>query len=367
MNHPTIRLLANVALAAGLVAIVPACLAQGTPPPAANVEVGIATEAEFAPVLWVPGGVYSRQDARVANEFAGRLGEVAEVGQRVRRGGVLARVDDAMLVLREREVQASIARTQAQLEYATAQEARLAELVQRASVSGAQLEEARSQRRVLEQDLAAARVSLEQVRLQLRQAVVRAPFDGVVAERFVQSGEYLGVGQPVVRLVDTVQLEVRAQAPVALASRLLVGMPVAIRAEETLIEQELSAVVPVGDAASRQFELRAALTTGELAIGSAVQVALPSAVARTAVAIPRDALLLRKDGTFVVRVTAEGTAARLPVEVGAAQDGMVEVHGEVRAGDRVVVRGGERVQPGQALSIAATPAQRAAGGDAAGG
>lgn len=359
MKNPIGNVLANV-LACALSCAAAAHANAQPGPPAANVEVATATSAEFAPVLWVPGGVVSRDDARVANELAGRLTAVAEVGERVRKGGVLARVDDAMLRLRAAEGEASIARIEAQLDYATAQEGRLAELVQRASVSGAQLDEARSQRRVLEQDLRAARVALEQVRLQLRQATVVAPFDGLVAERFVQAGEYLAIGQPVLRLVSTTALEVRARAPVGLAGELRVGMPVAVRGDEVLLEQRMRAVVPVGDEASRQFEVRIDLQSSGLAIGTPVQVGLPSAAPRTVVAVPRDALLLRKEGTYVVRVEDAGTAARIPVEVGSAQEGLVEVLGEVRAGDRLVVRGGERLQPGQALTVAASATAQAA-------
>lgn len=334
-------------------------------PPVVPVEVALAERAAFAPVLWAPGDVFAREDARVANELAGRVVEVAEVGERLRRGDPVARIDHAMLALREEEEQARLARIQAQLDYATAQEARLAELVQRASISGAQLDEARSQRRVLEQDLVAARSALSQLRLQLRQASVRAPFDGVVAERFAQPGEYLAVGQPVIRLVNTRALEVRARAPVSLAASLQAGGRVAVRAEGMLLEQSLRAVVPVGDDASRQLEVRVALDGVELPIGTPVQVALPTAEAREAIGVQRDALVLRKDGTYVMRVAGDGTVERVPVETGAVQNGLVEVRGAVQAGDRLVVRGGERVQPGQEVSVAGAHTDAAAAATAA--
>jgi RND family efflux transporter MFP subunit len=336
---------------------------QGPPP--APVSVAQAKQTEFAPLLWAPGSVVSREDARVATEQDGRVTQVAEVGTRVRRGDVLAQLEDNLLRLQERQNQADIDRIEAQLDYARSQEERLGALVQKNSIAGSQHDEARSQRRVLEQDLQRARVALDQARHRLRNATVRAPFDGTVAERFIQTGEYLGIGMPVVRLVNTASLEVRAQAPVNLAARLKPGMDVALREGETELHQIVRAVVPVGDESSRQFELRIALDSAQWPIGSALQVGLPSAAPRAVVAVPRDALVLRANETFVVKVGADDTAQRVPVRTGGAQGELVEVIGDVVAGDRLVVRGGERLSPGQRVRIDGDAAQTptlAAGG-----
>lgn len=328
---------------------------QGPPP--APVSVAEARTAQFAPLLWVPGSVMSREDARVSTEQDGRVTHVADVGAQVRKGDALARLDDDMLRLQQRQNQSDIDRIQAQLDYAISQETRLGQLVKKASIAGAQHDEARSQRRVLEQDLQRARVALDQTRHRLRNATVRAPFDGTVAERFIQAGEYLGIGMPVLRLVNTSALEVRAQAPVSLAARLKPGLDVALREGETERQQTVRAVVPVGDESSRQFELRIELDSTQWPIGSALQVGLPSAASRDVVAVPRDALVLRANETFVVRVTPGDSTERVTVRTGGAQADLVEVIGDVHAGDRLVVRGGERLAPGQRVKIEASPAQ----------
>ncbi len=320
-------------------------------PPPAPVEVAQARGAQLAPLLWAPGSVVSREDARVASEQDGRVVRVAEVGVSVRRGDTLAQLDDALLRLQERQNLSELERIQARLDYARSQEQRLGQLVQKHSIAGAQHDEARSQRRVLEQELQGARVALDQTRHRLRNTTVRAPFDGTVVERFIQSGEYLGTGMAVVRLVNTQRLEVKAQAPVNLAARLKPGMEVAIREGEAELRQSVRAVVPVGDESSRQFEVRVALDATRWPIGSALQVGLPSAEPRDVVAVPRDALVLRPSETFVVRVAADDTAQRVPVRTGSAQGELVEVIGDVQAGDRLVVRGGERIAPGQKVKV----------------
>lgn len=371
MNTPT-RLL-SLAVAAALAVSFAAALAPSTVvaqdpapapqgPPPAPVSIAEARSAQFAPVLWAPASVMSREDARVASEQDGRVTRVAEVGMRVRNGEAIAQLDDSLLRLQERQNESDIARIQAQLDYARSHEERLGQLVKKASIAGSQHEEARSQRRVLEQDLQRARVALDQTRHRIRNATVRAPFDGTIAERFIQAGEYLGTGAAVVRLVNTEALEVRAQAPVNLAARLRPGMEVALREGEDEVFQIVRAVVPVGDESSRQFEIRIALDETRWPIGSALQVGLPSADPREVVAVPRDALVLRASETFVVRVADDDTAQRVSVRTGGAQGDLVEVMGEVHAGDRLVVRGGERLAPGQKVRIdssRANPAEMA--------
>ena len=153
------------------------------------------------------------------------------------------------------------------------------------------------------------------------------------------------------RLVDIGAQEVRVRAPVDLARHLGAGTDVRVRSAGEEATYPVSALVPVGDEASRQLELRIAVQGLDIPVGTAVDVGLPSAETRTVVAVPRDAVVLRREGDFVMRVDTAGKAERVPVKTGAEVDGLVEVSGGVAAGDRLIVRGGERVEPGQSLDI----------------
>ncbi|MEG3791560.1 efflux RND transporter periplasmic adaptor subunit [Lysobacter sp. CCNWLW3] len=319
--------------------------------PPAVVGVAAAVSTELAPRRWAPGGVISRRDARVASEQNGRVVRVAEVGQQVRAGEPLAVLDDSALRLREQEGQAELARIQAQLDLATRQEQRYAQLAAQQNIARAQYEQLRAERDVLMQDRARSQALLAQTRHQRAQMTVRAPFSGVVAERQVQLGEYVASGAAVARLVDTSAQEVRVRAPVDLARYLAVGMPVLVRVDGRERTHPISAFVPVGDEASRQLELRIAMDARELPVGTAVEVGMPSATPRVTVAARRDAVILRREGSFVLRVGADNKAERLPVRTGTEVGDLVEISGEVRPGDRLIVRGGERVEPGQTVTV----------------
>ncbi|MDH5834098.1 efflux RND transporter periplasmic adaptor subunit [Luteimonas kalidii] len=340
-----------------------ALLARGTgateatpaaePAPPAVVQVAPAVRTEFAPRHWAPGSVVSRRDSRVAGEVSGRVLRIAEVGDTVRAGAPLAVLDDTAVRLAEAGHLAAIGRAQSLLQLAQAQERRYAALSAQQAIARAQYEQQRAERDVLTQDLAGARAALAVTRHQRERMVVRAPFDGVVAERLVQPGEHLAAGAAVARLVDPAAREVRVHAPVALARHLAPGVPVLVRSEGDLRDAVVTALVPVGDDSSRQLELRVAVEEQAFAVGTAVTVGLPSARARAVVAVPRDAVVLRREGDFVVRVDAAGKAERLPVRTGEELDRLVEVEGAIAPGDRLVVRGAERLEPGQALRIEA--------------
>jgi multidrug efflux pump subunit AcrA (membrane-fusion protein) len=90
-------------------------------------------------------------------------------------------------------------------------------------------------------------------------------------------------------------------------------------------------------------------------IGSAVRVDLPAArTGGASLVVPRDAVIVRADGAHVFRVGKDNTAERVTVRVGNGDAKRVEVTGALAAGDRVIVRGGERLRPGQAVTVAST-------------
>jgi len=67
--------------------------------------------------------------------------------------------------------------------------------------------------------------------------------------------------------------------------------------------------------------------------------------------VQRDALVLRHTGTYIFRVNTEDMAEKINVTTGIASGSLIEVRGDVKAGDRIVIRGGERLRPGAPVQI----------------
>jgi len=172
-----------------------------------------------------------------------------------------------------------------------------------------------------------------------------------VTERFIQKGEFVQVGAATVRLVNTADIEARATAALALAANIHPGQAVIIRDHGSERPGKVRTIVPVGDDRSRQFEVRVAFEKSAWLVGTPVEVSLPAAAARTAVTVPRDALVIRQNHSYVLRVTRANTVEELDVTPGVAVADVIEVRGPVSPGDRLVVRGAERLSAGQAVKV----------------
>ena len=342
-----LKLIAIVSTASWLLAMAAPALAQGGPVP---VVVSIASERLLAPVTPYPGTVISRNQARLAAEVEGRLEWVAEVGVVVRKGETVARLDDVLLEHSLLADKAVVERERARLKYQSAEVRRLTPLVRKRSVPQSQLDEAVANSGMTRAEIAAGKARVALARERLERAQVRAPFDGVITERLLQAGEWAETGAAVVRLVDTSSLEVQTWVPVNALKFVHRGSTLTLGGNPSDAVGTVRTIVPVGDNRSRLYELRLGFAGESWPVGADVRVAVPTAKPRKVLAIPRDALVLRRDGTTVYRVDAEGLAQRVPVTTGIAVGPLIEVDG-IQSGDRVVIRGGERLRPGQSVTI----------------
>ena len=325
--------------------------AQESGMPPALVDVSTATLQTLAPVTLVPGTVVSRHDARLSAEVDGRLVSVAEVGTEVEAGDALAQIEDTRFTLRRQELSAEIERANARLGFLENEERRFARLAESNLAAATQLEQTRSERDAARGDLRVAQSRLAQNEDQLERTVIRAPFPGVVVERLMMPGERANDGSNVVRLVDQQSLEVIARAPLGYYRYVKAGQRLALSALGIESEARVRTVVAVGDENTHQFELRLDIEPGLFPVGQTLRVAVPMDQMREVIAVPRDALVLRPEGITIFLVDEGGQAKQVSVTTGIGAGDLIEVLGSVGAGDTVVVRGNERLQPGQSVNV----------------
>ncbi len=325
-----------------------AVLAQAPP---ANVVVSEAATQNLTPTNWVSGTVVSQNDAQLALETSGRLIKLAQIGQLVERGELLAKIDDAALQLSQAELSATVESRRLSLAYLESVVARQESLAGQDHASKNELEKRVSEREVAKAELAVARARLAQTTRSLEQTVLLAPFAGVVSERIGQLGEYVDSGKAVVRLVATEELEIVAPVPVVAYNRLKAGVEVRVESPFSEEQAEVKTVVPVADSRSHQLQIRVDASHLSWPVGTHVRVAIPAGDERQVVAVPRDALVLRRDGTSLFKVDAENNVQKVEVETGLSDGDLIEVKGDLKAGDRVVIRGAERLRPGQAVQV----------------
>ena len=319
--------------------------------PEAIVELATVSEESASSVVKLPGTVISTRDAHIAAEISGRLTWVAQVGDHVEQGDVIARIDDHLLQLKMRNDKAEIARLEADIQYNTRQIGRLQKLALQNNMARSEIDEVESRLEMLLQEQRIAEVELDRTRYNLQRAEVKAPFPGVIAARELYTGEYTSPGDPLVRLVDTLQVEISVNAPLKVARYNRPGSEVEVAANGEKSVSAIRGMVPVGDERSRMMELRLSVEPGQWMIGEAVTVELPDNAASTALSIPRDALVLRENNVFVYTVSKDNTAVKVPVKTLAGRGSRIAVEGGLAVGDAVVVRGAERLREGQALKV----------------
>ena len=325
-------------------------------PPPAPVYVAEAVETMIAPLAEAPGATVSVSDSGVAAETTGKVVWVAEIGDEIAAGGAIARLDPA-------DAELALADAKAELRRLQAREAYLARLVNRYEALGedtgeseAAMDEVRANHGEAAGALERGRVAARQAALALERTTIRAPFAGRVAAREVEVGEFATVGAPVVRLVDVSRLEVTARASADVLSAVAAGDRVNVSYKNETTLGGVRAIVPVGDEVTRMLEVRITLEGSDWPIGAPVRVNLPAAAPMRSVEVHKDALVLRADGAAVFKVGEDGAAIRTPVGIGAAHGDLIQIEGDVHAGDRIVVRGAERLRNGQSVDVRSPPA-----------
>jgi RND family efflux transporter MFP subunit len=315
--------------------------------PAVTVETDIVTRENLSATLAASGVVLSREDAAIASELDGRLVWIAEIGERIARGDVVAQIDTHLIELEKRDREAEIAALRANLDWLQRQTRRLEELATANNTAHSELDETRARYLVLQQELAQAQVGLDRTDYDLARATIRAPFDGLVVSREMSAGEYAEVGRPLLRFVNTDAAEISVTAPLRLARFNQAGDVVQISNGESVSEATIRSLIAVGDLRSHMMELRLTPSTNNWLIGEAITVELPASAQEDQTLVSRDAVVLRDRGKYVYVVREDSTAQRVAVELGAGSGARIAVLGALQPGDRVVVRGAELLRDGQ--------------------
>ena len=335
------------------------CLLAGTAVaqqqmPAKVVQVATVERTELAPTVAVPGTIYSRDDMQVTASLAGQLTMVAEPGTMIRQGEPIASIDKQPLLLQRAEQEALLERAEINIRQLESQLRRQRELQGGSLVSEFELEQTEANRDLAISDANITRVRIRQIDDQIRRADARAPFTGVVTSRLRRAGEDVARGEVLAHLTDISNLEVRAFVPLKHLPRTSVGDTIDVFAADAVLKGRIRALVPTGDIRSQTFEARIDLPAdaeAHWAVGQLVSVAVPIRARESSLAVHRDALVLRHNGSFVFRINADNVAEQIPVEVGDSAGELIGVVGPLSEGDRVAIRGAENLSEGAAVKV----------------
>jgi membrane fusion protein (multidrug efflux system) len=287
------------------------------------------------------GRVEAVQSIELRSDESGRITAILfKEGQYVAAGTPLVKIDDEML-------RAQAARVEAERDLAKQKLERLTQLRTENAAPPADFDEAAAGAR-------AAEATLEALRVQISRTTVKAPFAGVVGQRFVSLGDYVTPANRLVTLQTTDPQRIAIDIPERHATQLKPGQTI----DFTVASQpgkSFRATVDFVDPMVREegrtilVKGRAPNPTGALRAGMFIEARLATSTRAGAVVVPEDAIQPLRT-TNVVWAVVDGKAARRTVQLGARTQGVVEVLSGVSAGETIVVGGLERMQEGMPVA-----------------
>ena len=316
------------------------------------VQVATVEARVLTPGILLPGTVISRDNALLSTEVAGVITTIRDVGEPLEKGQLVFAIDDSKYQLELAEAKAVLEPLKSDMGFLQRESERLEQLAKENNVARNKLDEMESQYQMARGETGSARARLAQIRDRLRRTRIYAPFRGVISERHKTSGEYAEPGNPILRLVSVHNLEVQAHVPQHTLPWLQDQAAIPVSNGRNVVSLPVRALVPVGNAASHLYELRITAMDMGWHVGQPVRVRVPNAAGQRVLVVPEDALVIRSTGISVYRVTSDNKAEQIAIQTGITDQGYIEVLGEaLRAGERIVVRGNERLRPGQDVQI----------------
>lgn len=375
-RSPALKILAVLVLATAPIAL-PAgswtgqAAAQGGPSLVVTERIEMRTLAETRPVF---GEVVAQRDSAIAARVAGVVDHVdVLVGDTVEPGDVLAVLDRQLIEIELAQARASLAEAEAGIAVAQARLIRTQDVFTRidalrgtASFSEGRLEDTRGAFAEAGGQLAQAQArslnaqaALDRARYNFDRARITAPFRGVVLTVDADPGQFISAGASVARVLDITTLEIEANIPAQYIAGLSQDLVLSGQTEDGIaLDMTVRAILPTEFSSTRTRPVRFSADLQSLsravAVGQSVTVSVPTDAPRDALSVPKDALT-QGAGGWSVFVDQEGVATPRTVQIGAAMGDRFEVISGLNEGDIVVVRGNERLFPGQPIQATNAP------------
>lgn len=305
-----------------------------------------AARVKFAPLaktISAVGSLRSDETVIIRPEVTGRIASIEfREGQRVTKGSVILRLDQAVQRAEMQQAEANLALAKSRIE-------RSRDLHAKGFISGQALDDAESAFKVAKAatDLAAAR---------LTKLDIKAPFSGIAGLRLVSVGDYVREGQDIVNLEEIDPLKVDFRVPEIFLRQVTTGQTLQVNLDaipNVAFEGKVLAINPLIDANGRAVVIRAVVknTDARLRPGMFARIRLITNDKQEGISVPEQALIPVGDDFFVFKI-ADGRALRTKIDIGQRITGSVEVLRGLAKDDVVVIAGQPKIRDGVPVKIA---------------
>jgi RND family efflux transporter MFP subunit len=303
------------------------------------------------------GTLEPAEKAVLRAETAGSIEDVrAEIGDVVKPGQILARIDNSAAGSGFQSARAGMVSAEQQVAIAERELERVKKLVGHGALASRDLELAESQLVAARAQVAGAKAQVAAQGDQLEATVVRSPIAGVVSQRSVGSGDVVSPGSPLFTVIEPSSLRLEAAVPADAASLLKAGATVQFTVQgfrDRPIEGRIERVAPAVDPASRQIPILASIPNADGALVAGLFAEGRVAIdAHEGLVVPADAVDANGPRPYVLRL-ANGTVERIEVELGLRdeQTESVEITKGVQAGDVLLLGAARDVEPGTPVEL----------------
>jgi RND family efflux transporter MFP subunit len=323
-------------------------------PRASLVEVQTLKKQEVNDLQEFVGTVNFDKKSKVASQSSGIAKKINfEVGQKVKKDEVLVQIDSDIL---ESQIKAAIADVnmyEVQLKNAKKNYDRYSALVEKKSISQKLFDDSKLEYDVANENLTSSKAKLNELNIQKSKKTIKAPYSGVIVEKNINLDEWLNQGSQVATIVNTQELEIVFNLPIAFIGGLKDGDVYDINISDEIIKAKLYAAIPSGDKLTRTFPVRFKADAGDKFIfdGASAKINFAKESKTQALVINRDAVIKRFNMDVVFTVV-DGKAVMIPVKVityfglnaAITAEGLVE-------NMPLVTKGNERVFPDMPVQI----------------
>jgi membrane fusion protein (multidrug efflux system) len=316
---------------------------DGSPPPrAVKVSVMEIQPSPLRDVLLLPGATEAWDDVRVPADMDGVVEWIGpREGQAVKKGELLARIDVSAR-------KAALDRAEASFNLADDLYQRRLSLFERKIISREELDRATTER-------ALAETSLRQARVEYDRGFLRSPVAGRVNHLYVDAGEYVGRGAPVVDIVNVSKIKINLNVP-ELDVRYLKQGQQALVTVDAFPDRRLDGVIDFvaykADPATKTFPVRVLVDngSGDIRPGMIARVALLKRLIPDALAVPLFSLV-SKEGERLAFVEKDGVAVARAIQIGIIEGDRIQITQGLSPGDRLIVTGQKEVEEGMRVQV----------------
>lgn len=304
------------------------------------------------------GSLYFSDRSSLASELSGIIDEIyVNEGDKIKKGEPLARLNSDLLTKEINSQQALLKQGEALLKKTKKEFQRYESLYKSNSIAYKEYEDALYNLQAQEGNTDSIAANLEYLKTQKEKKTIKAPYDGVILQKLLKQGEWVGNGDSIFNIAKLSPLEASIEVPFEILRSLKVGDVVDAQIANKHFKAKIIALIPLGDSKARTFPIKLAIDdeNGELIEGLEVRVSLNISDKQKALFVTRDSIIpIYRDGktSYVIFIAKDNKAKQVEIKINGYEGlyaSITPLDESLSTNNKVITQGHERLKDGQEI------------------